>query len=206
MLGEGHSLGKAQYTIFVLSGTLSWVGKHAWLNANALSLWEGRQLITQTTTKWFVEARGPGCPNLCLSASLPFRVSQLWWARGSRVPTSAWRSPGILTGCHTMTGGYSMTETGCHNMARTMTRGDETCGQHQPWHPHLHQTVGSRVIEVQCQLPHQCHHVPADLGAPGIPTMADATGSLEAIWRLICQSSRVRMQRTPSVIKVGIGI
>ena len=91
-------------------------------------------------------------------------------------------------------------------MARTTARGSRTHGQHHPHH--LHQIVGLRVIEVQCQLlhhPHQCHQGPVDLGAPGICTKANSAGSEEAIWKSICQSSRMRTQRTLSLIKVGIG-
>ena len=47
-----------------------------------------------------------------------------------------------------------------------MTKGDETLGLPWPWH--LHQTMGLRVTEVQCWLPHQCHHCLIDLEAPGI--------------------------------------
>ena len=66
---EGLSLGEAQDAMFTLSGSISWVGKWAQLNANALSLWEGRWLIAQAITKWCVEASGPGH----LSTSLLFR-------------------------------------------------------------------------------------------------------------------------------------
>ena len=38
LLGEGLSLGKAQDAMFMLSGAISWAGKQAELNANALSL------------------------------------------------------------------------------------------------------------------------------------------------------------------------
>ena len=45
-----------------------------------------------------------------------------------------------------------------------------------------HQIMGSRVTEVQHQLPHQCHQGPTDLEVPGIHTVADSTaGNLEAI-------------------------
>ena len=37
--------------MFMLSGALSWVGKQAQLNANALSLWEGWSLIAQAITE-----------------------------------------------------------------------------------------------------------------------------------------------------------
>ena len=41
-LGEGLSLGmSACDTTFMLSGAISWVGKQAQLNANAVTLWEG---------------------------------------------------------------------------------------------------------------------------------------------------------------------
>ena len=86
---------------------------------------------------------------------------------------STWRSLGVLAGHHTTTGH--------HNTAGTMARGNETQGCHKLRHLHLHQIMCSRVTELQCQLPHWCHHIPADLGDPGIHTMADATGSLEAI-------------------------
>ena len=71
-LGEGLSLGEACNTTFTLSGVISWVGKQAQLNANALTLQEGQQLITQTITKRCIEARGPGCPHSCLPGLLPF--------------------------------------------------------------------------------------------------------------------------------------
>ena len=177
LLGEGLSLGEVQDVMFMLSGALSWVCLYARLNANALSLWEGQWLIGQAITKWHSEARGPGCPHSHLPASLPSRFCSYDGSHGkrvSRVLTSMWRSPGVLVGCHTMT------ETGHHNAAWTAARGDKTCGQHQPQHLNLHQNVGPRVTEVHCQLPHWCHHSPTDLGAPGIHTMANAAGSLEA--------------------------
>ena len=90
--------------------------------------------------------------------------------RGSRVPVSTWRSWGIPIRCHTMT------VTRQHNGARTMARGGKTCGWHQPWH--LHQSVCSRVTEVQCQLPHQFYHGSIDLGAPGTYTVVNTAGRL----------------------------
>ena len=50
-LGEGLSLGEVQDTMFTLSGAISWVGKQAQLNANAVTLGEGWQLIVQAITK-----------------------------------------------------------------------------------------------------------------------------------------------------------
>ena len=120
--------------------------------------------------------------------------------RGSQVLTNMWRNLGILTGCH------AMTETRHHNAAGTMARGKGTCGLHWPKHLHLLQITGSRVTEVQYQLPHQCHHGPIDLGAPGICTMADAMRSQQVIWKSICQSLRRKARKMPLLIRVGIGI
>ena len=50
-LGEGLSLGKAHDAMFTLTGDTSWVGKQAQLNANAVSLWEGQQVMVQAITE-----------------------------------------------------------------------------------------------------------------------------------------------------------
>ena len=50
-LGEGLSLGEAHDAMFTLPGAITWVGKQAQLNANALSLQEGQQMIAQAITK-----------------------------------------------------------------------------------------------------------------------------------------------------------
>ena len=72
-LGEGLSFGKAWNTMFILLGGISWVGKQAQLNANALSLQEGWWLIAQAITEWHVKARGPGCPCLYPPVLPPFQ-------------------------------------------------------------------------------------------------------------------------------------
>ena len=72
-LGEGLSFGKVWDAMFMLSGAISWVGKHAQLNIKALSLCEGWQLISQAITEWHVKARGPGHPYQCPPVLLPFR-------------------------------------------------------------------------------------------------------------------------------------
>ena len=77
LLGEGLSLGEAWNAMFILSAAISWVGKQAQLNTNALSLWEGRQMIAQAITKWCIKARGPGCHHSFLPASQPFRFHSL---------------------------------------------------------------------------------------------------------------------------------
>ena len=71
-LEEGLSLGEVQDTTFMLSGAISWVGKQAQFNTNALTLQEGWQLITQAITEWCVEARGPGHHHTCPPVLPPF--------------------------------------------------------------------------------------------------------------------------------------
>ena len=51
ILGEGLSMDEVWDAMFMLSGTISWVSKQAKLNANAVSLKEGQQLIAQAITK-----------------------------------------------------------------------------------------------------------------------------------------------------------
>ena len=119
---------------------------------------------------------------------------------GSRALTNTWWSSGILVRHHTMA------KTRHHNVAGTVARGGETHGLHWPQCLHLHWIGGLRVTEVQCQLPHQCHHGPIDLGAPGTHTVADTAGSQDATWKSICQSSSMKTRRTPSPIKVVVGI
>ena len=202
-LGEGLSLGEAWDIVLTLTGALTCIGQQTRLNANTLRLWEGQWLISQAITEWCAKVRGPRHPCSHLPVPLPFRFCIYdgpHGKRGSRVLTSTWRSPGTLVRCHTMT------ETRHHNVAGTVARGSKTCGQHQHWHLHLCQSKGFRVTEFQSQLPHWCHHGLTDLGTPGIHTVANAAGSLEAIWRLICQSLRMRTRRMLSLIKVGIGI
>ena len=172
--GEGLSLGKACNAMFTLSGIISWVGKQVQLNTNALSLWEGCQLIAQATTKWCTQDRGPGCPNPHLPALLPFRFcnhDRSLQKERLQSTDKCVKKPSHTHQTHTMTkGGY-------HNMARTTARCDKTHGPHQLQHFHLHWIMALRVTEVQCQLPHQYHQGPIDLETPGICTMVNAAGS-----------------------------
>ena len=66
--------------------------------------------------------------------------------------------------------------------------------------PHLPWIMDSKVIEVlyHCNLIGQ--------KAPDVPVMADVKGNPEAIWRSICPSLKMRMWRTPLLIKVGDAI
>ena len=70
----GLSLGEVHDTMFMLSGTISWVGKQAQLNANALTLWEGWWLIAQAITEWHVEARGTGLSHTHPPVQPPFSL------------------------------------------------------------------------------------------------------------------------------------
>ena len=102
--------------MFTSSGALSWVGKQAQLNANALSLWEGWHLITQAITKQCAEAGGLDIP-LCVCLHHCHSGFAVMMGppgkRGSRAPINTERSPGILIRCH------PMTKTGHHNVAKT---------------------------------------------------------------------------------------
>ena len=76
---------------------------------------------------------------------------------------------------------------GCHtrnkaeHYRKTKAKGDKNYVQTHPCHLHPCQIVGSRVIEVQHQLLHQCHQGMVDLEVAGIQTEAnDAAGSPEA--------------------------
>ena len=69
-LGEGLSLGEAWDSMFMLTGAINWVGKQAQLNAIAVSLWEGWQLITQAVTKWCIQVIITWT-SLLMSAALP---------------------------------------------------------------------------------------------------------------------------------------
>ena len=87
---EGLSLGEAWDSMFMLSGAISWVGKQAQLNANAVTLGEGWQVITQAITEQHFEPRGPGSPCSILPASPPFSFhnqDESPW--GVRLPTAA---------------------------------------------------------------------------------------------------------------------
>ena len=54
-----------------------------------------------------------------------------------------------------------------------------TRGYYPLCHPHLVQIVDSKVIGVQCQQPHWCHHSQTGQKAPNVPSMADDIGRLK---------------------------
>ena len=104
-LGEGLSLRKVWDAMFMLLGAISWVGKQAQLNTNAVSWWEGWQLISQAITEWCIEARGPRHPCSYLPALPPFisvTRTGLHGKRDAKVLMNGGRCWGILIRCHTM--------------------------------------------------------------------------------------------------------
>ena len=153
-LGEGLCLGEAWDAMFMLSEGISWVGKQAQLNPNALSLWEGQQLIVKVITKWHAEARGPGCPHSCLPALPPFRFhNQDRPLQEERLQSTDECVEDPRCTCLMSHHDWDW----YHNVAGAVARCNETHGLHWPQHLQLYQIVGLRVIEVQCQLPSQCH-------------------------------------------------
>ena len=83
--------------------------------------------------------------------------------RDSIVPMNAWKRLCLAINHHT---------TG-HNRAGVMISGNwSRCG-HGPSHLRLHLIEDLRVIEVQCQQPHQCLHGLTGQKAPSIPIMAE---------------------------------
>ena len=80
-------------------------------------------------------------------------------------------------------------------------RGDHHLG------PHCHpQIMGSKLIEVQYQQPHQCCPCQTGLKGAGIPSKVDDVGRLEPTWKLIYLSLKMRMQRMLWPTRVGSGI
>ena len=143
----------------MLSGFISWVSKQAQLNTNALSLWEGWWLIAQASLNDALKLEDLDVlthiclHNHCLASTIRMSLHR---KRGSRVLMNAWMCQGVLTGCCTMN------EPVHHNVAGTMVSSHKTLGLLQP--KHLHQTMDLREMEVQCQLPPQCHQGLVDLG------------------------------------------
>ena len=186
-MGEGLSLGKARDAAFTLTGAGTWFGKPAYLVADPLTIQEGWWTIAQAVAECWTEVRGPGQPHSLLPTPQPFRFHHLG--------DSPQQMPVWTTSNH---------PTGCRKAAITIDI-EGTRGYYFLSHPHLLWIAGSKVIGVQCWQPHQCHCSQTDWKAPGIPSMADNVGRLEPMWRSIYPSLKMRMQRMPSLIRVGGG-
>ena len=201
LLGEGLSLGEVRDTLFTLSGAICWVGKQALLSANPVSLGEGWWLITQAITERCIKPRGPGHPCIIPHASTLFNFSNQGWSpqvAGPSTPIEQWGCPsGTLGHC---------TRNEAKHCRRTETKGSKNYGQPHPHHFHPCQIMGLKVTRVQHQPLQWCQLGLMDLGVPGIhPVANDAAGSLEAIWKSTCQSSRMRTWKMLSPSKVGVG-
>ena len=61
-MGEGLTVDEARDAAFLLTGTGTWVGKLAYLTADAITIQEGRRVIAQAISDHQANARGPGCP------------------------------------------------------------------------------------------------------------------------------------------------
>ena len=158
-------MGEAWDAMFMLSWAISWVGKQAQLNANAVSMGEGEWLIAKAITEWHTKPRGPRWPCLIPPASPPFSFhNQDKSLQGVRIPTAAEWSE---VPKHKPRALY-------HAWGQALQQGQDH-GQRQwdlwatpPNHFHPHQIIGLSMTKVQCQLPHQCHLGPIDLEVPGI--------------------------------------
>ena len=67
-MGEGLTTDEARDTTFLLTGAGTWVGKSAYLTADAMTIQESRRAIAQAISDCQVKVRGPGCPHVNLPA------------------------------------------------------------------------------------------------------------------------------------------
>ena len=184
LLGEGLSLGEVCDAMFMLAGAISWVGKQAQLNANALTLWEGWQLIAQAITDWCVEARGSGCPCTHLPALPPLSFC------GQDGPSPEVRLPST------------------DECVEEPRHTHQTSHHDWGWIPQWGQNHGQIQWDLWAAPPHHLHWIVGSrvgLEDQDTHTMAYTAGNLEAIWKSTCQSARTRTWKMLSLIKVGTG-
>ena len=104
-LAEGLTLDETWDATFTLAGAISWVSKQAHLNANAVNLQEGQQLIAQAITEWHIEPRGPRHPHSILLVSPLFSLcnqDESPWGVRLLAAAAWWRCPGVTSGHHAM--------------------------------------------------------------------------------------------------------
>ena len=89
LMGEGLTADKARDATFLLTGAGTWVGKLAYLNANPMTIQEGKRAIAQAVLDNRVKVRGPGHPHVNLLAQQPFRFNAL---RNFPSKRCVWRS------------------------------------------------------------------------------------------------------------------
>ena len=74
-MGEGLKVDEARDATFLLTGAGMWVGKSAYLNADPMTIQEGRRAIAQAVSDNRVKARGPGYPLVNPLAQQPFKFN-----------------------------------------------------------------------------------------------------------------------------------
>ena len=191
-LGEGLSLGESRDTTFVLTGVGTSVGKPAYFAADPLSIQEGQWEIAWGITKCQIKVRGPGHPCVNSSTPQPFRFD--WYGDSPQKDT-----PRDANSDHQLLPYWPLRGRNCNQCRR-----DQGLPPPQP-HCHL-QIMGLKVIGVQCQWPHGCHHCQTGLKVPGIPSKVYELGRLEPTWKLIYPSLKMRMQRMLWPTRAGGGI
>ena len=72
---EGLKADEARDATFLLTGAGTWVGKLAYLTANAMTMQEGSRAIAQVVLDNRVKARGPGHLQVNLPAQQPFKFN-----------------------------------------------------------------------------------------------------------------------------------
>ena len=76
-MGKGLRADKARDAAFLLTGTVMWVGKLAYLTANPMTIHEGKRAIAQAILDNRVMAGGPRHPRVNLLAHQPFHFNPL---------------------------------------------------------------------------------------------------------------------------------
>ena len=189
--------------MFTLSGAISWVGKEAQFNANAVSHWEGQWLIAQAITEWCIEARGPR--HLCFI--LP--ASPLFSFHNQDEPPWEVRLP---------TAEEWLAVPRCNHWVLYHEWGQALqCCQdhgHRQWDPWAALTPSPS--------PSLDHRLESDRSSvstsSSVSSRSNRSGGSrhwhygyaarrpEVTWKSICPSLRMKTRRTLSPIKVGIGI
>ena len=190
-VGEGLSIGKVRDAIFTVTGAGTWVGKSAHLAANHLTIQKGWQLIAQAIMECWIGVRGPGHP-----CSHPTTPQAYRFYHGDESP---WEECIKHAGLDHWPPHHKSLWGRDHDQWQRNPR------LVLPQPPHLPLIMDSKMIGFQCWQPHQYHCSLTDQKVPGIPIMADVAGRLEAIWRSIYPSLKMRTPRTLSLIRVGDG-
>ena len=194
-LGEGLSLGDVRDATFTLSGVIAWVGIQAQLKAKLVSHGDGWQLIAQAIAKGHMSLGG-------LVALIPFHLHchhSIFIIKTchhdqptSQLLPNGERCPGLALGQESRNGA------GHHSEVRTEARDNKKYGSLHHSCLCFHQIMDLRVIGAQHQLHHQCCQGLRGQEDWDIHTVGDIpAGNQEAIWKLTCQSLRMRTLGMP---------